>query len=127
VSCEDIPEELNTIYGCIIRKGTEKYIRKYTLFYNKSYDLDSVFRYTPMGVDLHDKTEFINYPQVLPFKVRIKNTVSINFDKGAILDNGDTLPIIDYWKEEKLLFVSRDQVDTSELPRYFTLIYGTDK
>ena len=120
VKCEDIASQLNTLNGCIIRRGSKKYLRLYTVVFDKKQQIDKLYRYTAMGADIISKEELLNDQKLYnSFPLSAKNDIKIDKDKGIIIDNSDTLTISDYWVKERLIFVA----NVKSVPTGQTLIY----
>lgn len=120
--CTDDPKEINRMSSCIIRKGNKQFIRDYTLILAQNGNIISLYRYLPEGPDvifgegLRQDTLLLNV-----YHLSLTNNIKINKKIGAIIDNGDTLPIIDHWKETKMLFV---RSGPAKLPKGRALVYG---
>jgi hypothetical protein len=119
--CDEIKEEFNDLNSCIIQNGSTRFIRIYTVTLAKNQELLELYRYLPMGAISTSKQELLNDTTLFTsYKLSSKYSIKANLNKGVIIDNKDTLEIVDHWRKEKLLFVANAKL----LPKGQTVIYG---
>lgn len=105
--CIEIPKEINNLNSCIIKSGNKRFIREYTLLLNNEGKIVSLYRYLPEGPDITSLDELQRDTRLLSaFHIPLANNITINRSKGVLIDNNDTLAIIDHWREIKMLVVN---------------------
>jgi len=124
-TCDEIPAEINTVNSCILTKGTKRFVKVFTAFFDKSQALKEIVRYSPMGGQLFSIQDLIRDTIYFnTFNISKFGGFKIDKNRFSVIDGCDTLPIADVWTKEKLIFVSLDKIKKASIEKGRTIIYG---
>ena len=129
--CNADSTSVNTLSNCIIQNSdTLKYIRRATFLLDTAGQTQQLLVYHTEGVVSYTKQDLIKDTAIIEgWKINLKgkNVINLDLANSLVVDNSDSLKILDHWPKQKFIFVEassrKNQKDEKDSHTYY-IIYS---